>query len=64
MKLKDRLNYDADVEALTTAISDNDGHCPCQWPRTADTKCKCRDFREKTEPGPCHCGLYVKVQEE
>lgn len=64
MKLKDRLNYEADVESLVTAIADNDGHCPCQWPKTDDTKCKCRDFREQKEPGPCHCGLYIKVVEE
>ena len=60
MKLKDRLNYYADMEALVTALAENDWYFPCQWPRTADTKCKCRDFREQKEPGPCHCGLYIK----
>lgn len=64
MNLKDRLNYDADVEALVTAIADNDGYCPCAVTKTPDTKCKCKDFREQTETGPCHCGLYVKVVEE
>ena len=64
MKLKDRLNYEADVKSLSIAIAENDGYCPCAVAKTPDTKCKCRDFREQKEPGPCHCGLYLKVVEE
>ena len=64
MELKDRINYEADVKALAIAIADNDGYCPCAVAKTPDTKCKCRDFRDQQEPGPCHCGLYEKVVEE
>lgn len=43
-----------DVEA-------NEGNCPCAIWHTADTKCMCKDFREQTEPGECHCGRFEKV---
>lgn len=38
------------------------GYCPCAIFRTADTKCMCKEFREQTEPGECHCGRFEKVE--
>ena len=43
------------------AVHDNYGYCPCMVERTADTLCMCKDFREQTEPGLCHCGRFEKV---
>lgn len=38
------------------------GYCLCAIQRTADTKCICKEFREQTEPGECHCGRFEKVE--
>ena len=46
------------------AVDANDGYCPCLIEQNADTKCMCKDFREQTEPGPCHCGRFEKVPVE
>ena len=27
-------------------------------------KCMCKEFREQTEPGECHCGRFEKVEVE
>lgn len=43
------------------AVDANDGYCPCLIEQSDDTKCMCKDFREQTEPGPCHCGRFEKV---
>lgn len=59
-KLRVRLNPNADTEALMQAVRDNQGYCPCAIWRTNDTKCMCKEFREQTVPGECHCGLYAK----
>lgn len=52
------------VQAIKESIAACDGHCPCQLPRTDDTLCMCKDFRDKvSDPnfyGKCHCGLYEK----
>ena len=52
------------VEAVKLALEQNDGYCPCQIEHTDDTKCMCKDFRDKIDDeeflGECHCGLYVK----
>ena len=42
--------------------------CPCVLPinHNDDTVCMCKDFRdqvEKGEPGECHCGLYVIIND-
>ncbi len=47
----------ADVDA-------NNGYCPCAIWQTPDTKCMCKEFREQTEPGECHCGRFEKVRAE
>ena len=41
-------------------LKENDGYCPCRIEQTPDTKCMCKEFREQTNTGTCHCGLYIK----
>lgn len=58
------VNHNADTDAIRKAIAQNGGYCPCAIYKTEDTKCRCKEFREQTEPGECHCGLYIKVVDE
>lgn len=54
------------VQKIRDALKENDGYCPCAVSKNADTKCICKDFREKIEAGTygkCHCGLYEVVAE-
>lgn len=44
----------ADVEA-------NNGYCPCAIWQNEDTRCMCKEFKERKEPGACHCGRFEKV---
>lgn len=46
---------------IEEAIKNNDGYCCCALDKNDDTKCICRDFREQSEYGFCHCGRYLKV---
>lgn len=46
------------VKDLKKRIKANNGYCPCQQEKTADTKCPCKIFKETSE---CCCGLYIKV---
>lgn len=48
-------------DEILAAVKANDGYCPCRRTKSADTKCMCREFREQTETGVCHCGLYKKT---
>lgn len=43
-------------------VQQADGYCPCAVQRTPDTKCMCKEFREQTESGLCHCGRFEKVR--
>ena len=52
------------VRQVSTMLKNNDGYCPCRMEHNPDTKCMCKQFREQTEPGTCHCGLYEKVWKE
>lgn len=45
-----------------TLVEENDGYCPCAVFKNEDTKCPCKGFLEQTEPGPCCCGRYEKVE--
>lgn len=54
------ITVEASVGDLVNA---NDGYCPCAVLKTEDTKCMCKEFREQTKPGLCHCGRYEKVYE-
>jgi ferredoxin-thioredoxin reductase catalytic subunit len=66
--MKVRLNPDKElVDAMRSALQENDGYCPCAITKTDDTKCMCKDFRDqiaKGIPGECHCGLYEGVNED
>lgn len=61
-------NPDAEfVHEIRHALKENNGYCPCAVSKTPDTKCRCKEFREQIErgdPGSCHCGLWIAVEEE
>lgn len=61
IKLSDNKELVAEIKQK---LKDNDGFCPCRLTKTEDTKCPCKEFREQTEPGECHCGLFYKTEEE
>ena len=42
-------------------VEKNNGYCPCTVLKNEDTKCICKEFREQTESGVCHCGRFLKV---
>ncbi len=48
------------VKEIKEKLKNNEGFCPCRLSKTPDTKCMCKEFREQTEEGYCHCGLYYK----
>jgi ferredoxin-thioredoxin reductase catalytic subunit len=59
--MKIKTNPDIEfVKEMKTALKNNNGYCPCSPQKTKDTKCMCKSFREQTEAGYCHCGLYFK----
>ena len=47
--------------SIKTLVDNNGGYCPCAVTKTPDTSCICKQFREQTTPGLCHCGRYEKV---
>lgn len=52
-----KLNPDkAVVKAIRERLKVTGGYCPCMPERTEDTKCVCKDARER---GTCHCNLFV-----
>ena len=58
-----RLNSDREVvREVSKALRENGGYCPCRLEKTPDTKCMCKEFREQ-KSGECHCGLYVKTED-
>ena len=64
-KLMIRLNPDDfAVAQITQQIKKNGGYCPCSIKKSEDTYCMCKAFRERKEPGYCHCGLYYKEYQE
>jgi ferredoxin-thioredoxin reductase catalytic subunit len=48
-------------ESLKQAVKNNDGYCPCVVLRSENSKCMCKVFKEQNQKGECHCGLYVKI---
>lgn len=65
MLMKIIKNPDNDIyERITQAVEDSGGYCPCVLSPTEDTKCICKKFREQNEAGECHCGRYIKVEED
>lgn len=63
--IKIEKNPDAEIfEYGMQALKENQGYCPCSLIKTAETKCMCKDFRDKVKQGyvgECNCGLYVAV---
>ena len=47
--------------SIKSLVDQNDGYCPCAVQKTQDTRCVCKEFREQTEAGLCHCGRFEKV---
>ena len=59
--MKIKLSEDKElVTEIKQKLKDNGGYCPCRLEQIEDTKCPCKEFREQTESGECHCGLYYK----
>ena len=63
--MKIRLNENADVvKVVKEKKKKTGGYCPCMREQNDDTKCMCKDFREKVKDpdfeGYCHCMLYYK----
>jgi hypothetical protein len=50
-------------KSVAELVKQNNGYCPCAILKTADTKCICKEFKEKKEPGQCHCGRFEKVED-
>jgi len=56
------VNYVAEIKH---ALKENNGYCP-SVPKSHDTKCKCKAFRDQMkrgERGACLCGLYIAVDD-
>lgn len=60
MTIKTNSNREI-VDSVRAALKENGGYCPCSLVKDEDHKCMCKDFIEQGL-GPCHCGLYVKVE--
>lgn len=63
-KLKIIPNPDKKVyEEVSQAVKDCNGFCPCFYPmdQSPGRKCICKYFKDQTEPGPCHCGRFIKI---
>ena len=63
--MKIRLNENADVvKVVKEGLKKTGGYCPCMREQNDDTKCMCKDFREKVKDpnfeGYCHCMLYYR----
>ncbi len=57
-------NPDGEIyEEITRKVKENGGYCPCAIFKSKDTKCMCKEFREQTELGECHCGRFMKINE-
>lgn len=54
------VEINPDVRKL---VADNNGYCPCTVIKNEDTKCMCKEFKEQTTTGICHCGRFEKVVE-
>ncbi|MBQ2001061.1 MAG: ferredoxin thioredoxin reductase catalytic beta chain [Clostridia bacterium] len=63
MKIKLNENKEV-VDTVKEGLERTGGYCPCMLAKNEDTKCMCKDFREKIDDpdyeGYCHCMLYYK----
>ena len=61
MSYRIKPNPDLDIfKQITEKIISNGGYCCCAIVKNEDTKCICKEFREKQEEGECHCGRFIK----
>ena len=61
--MKISVNKDIElVEAIRGALIQKYGYCPCKLDHIPENLCMCKAFRTQTEPGECHCGLYIKEE--
>ena len=63
--MKVRYNEDEEVvKLIKEGLEKKGGYCPCIMGKSEDTKCMCKDFRDKIKDpdfeGYCHCMLYYK----
>lgn len=57
------LNPDNElVKEINQKLKENNGYCPCKLLKNENTKCMCKEFREKQDEGICHCGKFIKVK--
>lgn len=57
------LNPDNElVKEINQKLEENNGYCPCKLLKNENTKCMCKEFREKQDEGICHCGKFIKVK--
>lgn len=60
LKVKRRTDTALGQEIIAK-LAANGGFCPCATVKNEDTRCICKDFRDKMESdyvGECNCGLY------
>lgn len=60
--IKPNPNTDS-FKVISDAVKQNDNYCCCAIVKDEDTKCMCKNFREQTESGFCHCGRFLKVKD-
>ena len=60
MKIKENPDQEY-VAEMKKAIKDNHGYCVCKTERIKENICICKEFREKTDMGYCHCHLFYKT---
>lgn len=62
--MKIKFTEDEELKrAILDKLKSNGGFCPCAIIHNQDTMCMCKDFRESKEVGECHCGLYIRYDE-
>jgi len=53
-------------EMIKQSLKETGGQCPCVVPAhwNKDTICMCKEFKKQKESGPCHCGMWEKIEME
>jgi ferredoxin-thioredoxin reductase catalytic subunit len=67
MQVKKNPNWTKEQhDAFNEKLKGSGGYCPCSLIKSNDTKCICKEFRDKLDDpdftGQCHCGRYVAIQ--
>lgn len=62
--MKIKITDDTELrDEILSKLKENENYCPCRLEKIPDNKCMCKEFRDQ-EIGTCHCGLYIKYNEE